>query len=149
MVVWAVLAWIILKWYFESHIDDNISVAGDSKAVTIMVIAMYLLLFYYFMLLTVLGSISLAYLTKLLILDFFKVGFPDDIFTSVFTFVTSRRYLWLNVMISLAYLCYSIVSVLVSKSSSRDSLRSKLNNLLITFIVVYVVAVVLSSIQLD
>lgn len=145
IVVWALVAWMFMKWFFESHVDDNISNAADNNVVIIMIIAMYLVLFYYFMLLTALGLISVAYLIKLLILDFFKVAFPDDVLTSIFTFLTSKRYWILNALICFAFMCYSIVSVLLSKSSSRESLRSKLNNLIIMFIVVYLVAVVLSS----
>lgn len=144
MLACGVAAWFMLKWYFQTHIDEQLLYVTQNKVTLFLVVLSYVFMFYFFILLTVLALIAIGVLIKVLVLDFFGVAVDPELFRSMLLFVTSKDHLVFNATVIAAFTLFSMVSILF-KDGEQDpaSVRAMLNNQLLLLLVFYAVAGVL------
>jgi hypothetical protein len=145
MLACGIAAWFMLKWYFQTHIDEQLVYITQNKVTLFLVVLSYIFMFYYFILLTVLALIAIGILIKVLILDFFGVEVDPDLFRSMLLFVTSKDHLVFNGIVVGTFTLFSLVSILLKDGSQTDpaSVRAMLNNQLMMLLVFYAVAGIL------
>jgi hypothetical protein len=141
MLACGVAAWFMLKWYFQTHIDEQLLYVTQNKVTLFLVVLSYVFMFYYFILLTVLALIAIGVLVKVLVLDFFSVEVNPEIFRSMLLFVTSKDHLVFNGIVAGAFAMFSLVSILLKDGAQTDpaSVRAMLNNQLLLLLTFYTV----------
>lgn len=143
MLACGTVAWFMLKWYFQTHIDDQILYVSRNKITLFLLVFSYVLMFYFFVLLSVLALIAGGLLVKIMLLDFFGVTLDPDLFRNMLNFVTSREHVIFNVTVTVAFATmalFSIVTKDTTQNSDPASMRAMLSNLLLLFLAFYLVA---------
>ncbi len=145
MLTCGIVAWFMLKWYFQTHIDEQLLYVTQNKVTLFLVVLSYVFMFYYFILLTVLALIAIGVLVKVLVLDFFGVEVDPELFRSMLLFVTSKDHLVFNAIVAGTFTVFSLISILLKDGAQTDpaSVRAMLNNQLMVLLTFYVVAGIL------
>ncbi len=142
MLACGITAWFMLKWYFQTHIDEQLLYVTQNKVTLFLVVVSYVFMFYYFILLAVLALIAIGMLIKILLLDFFGVEVDPELFRSMLLFVTSKDHLVFNATVVGAFTLFAFVSILLKDGTQTDpaSVRAMLNNQLLMLLAFYMVA---------
>lgn len=140
MILWAIIAWFMIKWFFKLNIDDQLIFVAQDKMTVVMLLTSYVMLFYLFMLIAAMSFVAVVALMKMLIIDFFEVKFPTEALYSLLSFVSSERHVKFNLAFIAVFTVLTGVLMFISNTNDQNKLRKTMGNILTLLLIVYVTA---------
>lgn len=140
MILWAIIAWFMIKWFFKLNIDDQLIFVAQDKMTVVMLLTSYVMLFYLFMLIAAMAFVAVVALIKMLIIDFFEVKFPTEALYSLLSFVSSERHVKFNLAFIAVFTVLTGVLMFISNTNDQNKLRKTMGNILTLLLIVYVIA---------